>query len=240
MTSAQTIPLSNPIGMVIVDDHDVFREGLRSVVERHGHRIVGQAASVRDACRVLDNLHFDLLVVDLSLPGTSGISLVREMRRQRRPQPILMLTMHARATVAVEAIAAGATGFALKSDSRATLLDAIATVAAGRRYLSPALPAATIESALVEIGRGSAPGPLALLSAREREIFDLLVRGYENHQVAKELCISPKTVETHRAHIFIKLDVHSIADLLRFAFYNQLLHTTSEASTGSDASTNVA
>jgi DNA-binding NarL/FixJ family response regulator len=211
------------IKIVVVEDHEIFRDGLRALIEsRPGYRVVAESDRERDARAVIARVAFDLLITDLSLPGTSGMALVREMRRLRRPEPILLLTMHVSADVAAEALRAGANGYALKCDSRPMLLEAIERVVAGGRYISPSLPSDAVDSFL-QRRRGGITSAMDLLSAREREIFDLFVRGYDNETAATELSISTKTVETHRGHIFSKLRVHSMSDLVRFAFRHQLL-----------------
>ena len=215
--------MTNETRLLLVDDHEVFRTGLATIVESvPGFRVVAEASSVREGLRLIQECAFELLIVDVSLPGTSGLALVREMRRLKRPEPILVLTMHDSAPVAVEAFAAGATSFALKSDSRQLLLEAITRTARGRQHISPSSQA-VVESLLRRNGSGnSGLGALAPLSVREREIFDLFARGFDNAAVARELCISPRTVETHRGHIFVKLNLHSMAELVRFAFQHQL------------------
>jgi DNA-binding NarL/FixJ family response regulator len=212
--------------VMIVDDHEVYREGLRSIVEAHpSYQVVAQAATVREAYTLLDApLELDLLIVDLSMPGSSGMALLRELRRRKRREPVLVLTMHAEADLAAEAFAAGAQGFALKSDRHAELLEAVELVASGKRYVAPTLPLQTIE-AFLRSRRGTlvARGPLGVLSVREREIFGLLASGHSNNEIAAELCVSFKTVDTHRTHIFKKLGLHSIFELLRFAFRHHLV-----------------
>jgi DNA-binding NarL/FixJ family response regulator len=212
--------------VMIVDDHELYREGLRSIVEAHpSYQVVAQAATVREAYALLDSpLELDLLIVDLSMPGSNGMALLRELRRRRRREPVLVLTMHADANLAAEAFAAGAKGFALKSDSRAELLEAIEHVASRQRYVAPTLPLETIEAFLrSRPGPLDAPGPLAVLTVREREIFGLLAGGHSNNEIATELCVSFKTVDTHRTHIFKKLGLHSMFELLRFAFRHHLV-----------------
>jgi DNA-binding NarL/FixJ family response regulator len=218
--------MARTLEIVLVDAHEVFREGMRAIVSTQGHRIVGEADCVRAAGTLIASARFDLLIVDSLLPGASGVSLLRELRRLRRAEPSLVLGSYAHPYAAAEALAAGATGFALKSDSRERLLGAIEDVAERRAYLSPSLPRGSVEALVLPAARGGATlGPLAALSFREREIFGLLARGYDARAVARELCISPKTVDTHRAHIFGKLDLHSLADLVRFAYQNELVHT---------------
>jgi DNA-binding NarL/FixJ family response regulator len=215
----------NSVRVLVVDDHEVFRAGLRTVIEsRDGFAVAAEASTMREACQLLDGTRFDLVVVDLAMPGASGMSLIRELRRLKRPEPILVLTSHGEADVAAEALAAGATGFALKSDRSDALLTAVERVTRGERFISESLPLSTIETFLRRRpGAGETIGPLAVLSPREREVCDMLVRGYNNDAIAAELCISLKTVDSHRTHIFEKLQVHSLFELLRFAFRHRLL-----------------
>lgn len=202
--------------MLVLDDHEIFREGLRTVVEsRNDARVVGEAGTVREAFALLQTLAFDLAIVDLTLPGMPGIALIRELRRRELSQRVLVLTMHADAADAADAFAAGADGFALKSDSRAALWAAIDHVMRGERFVTASLPPGIVEHFLSGSKGGEATGPMGVLSDREREIADMLIRGYDNRAIAQELCISPKTVETHRTHVFSKLRVHTLADLVR-------------------------
>ncbi len=142
-----------------------------------------------------------------------------------------MLSMHSDEAHVAHALAAGAAGYALKDQSADAVIEAIRTVARGQKYLSPRISRFGLDDELHQRGNGSengngkvgAGGPVDALSPREREVFDLLVRGLSNDAVATRLCISVKTVETHRAHILKKLTLHSIADLVRFAARNGLL-----------------
>ena len=208
---------------MIVDDHEIFRDGLRTIIESRGDaRIVAEAATVREAYALLDKVEFDLLVVDLSMPGVNGLSLIRELRRREHRQPILVLTMHSDADVAAEAFAAGASGFALKSDSRAQLLEAVGRVERGERFIAPSIPIEDVDR-FFGGEPAAAIGPLAALTVREREVCDLLLRGYGNDAIADELHVSLKTVDSHRTRIFKKLGFHSIGELLRFGFRNRLV-----------------
>ena len=217
--------------VLVVDDHEIFRDGLRTVIEsRANASVVAEASSVREATALLDTLAFDLVILDLTMPGANGISLVREMRRRGCRQRVLVLTMHADADIVAEAFACGAAGFALKTDSRATLLAAIECVMSGERFVAASLPVEQIDRFLLSRPSAfDASGALAILSAREREIFDLLVRGYGNDAIAVELSIARRTVDTHRTHVFAKLGVHSISELVRFGFRQQFVRESEGA-----------
>jgi DNA-binding NarL/FixJ family response regulator len=211
---------------LLIDDHEAFRLGMRQVIEGNPQRkVVGEAGSVREALRFLESTEIDVVILDVSMPGSSGIVFLHELRRLKRYEKMLVVTMHAHAELAAEAFAAGATGFALKSDSADELRQAIASVEEGQRYVTPRLPLATIESFLKQqAGRSGSLGAVAGLSTRERQILDLLVSDYTQEEIAKELCISPKTVDTHRSAVFRKLHVQSRFALLRFAFRHHLVY----------------
>jgi DNA-binding NarL/FixJ family response regulator len=147
------------------------------------------------------------------------VALVRELKRDNRRRRVVVLTCHQHPDIVCDAFAAGADGYALKQQSREELLAAIFAVAGGNRYVAPAVAAALPADAGKIVPRGA----LGALSAREREVFDLLIRGFGNAEVGKQLYISIKTVETHRARIMRKLDVHNIGELIRLAARQGLL-----------------
>jgi two-component system response regulator NreC len=207
------------IRIVLVDDHQLFRAGLRSLLAAEpAFSVVAEAGDAREACAQVEAVEHDLVVVDVTLPGSNGIALIRELKRRQKRLPVLVLTMHQHADFVVDAFAAGANGYALKLQSEAEIFEAIRATAGGGRYLAPAV-ADLVRSSDIHPQRSL----LSSLSAREREIFDLLVRGYTNADVAKQLFISVKTVETHRTRILRKLDVHNIGDLVRLAARHGLI-----------------
>jgi two-component system response regulator NreC len=216
--------MKSEIRVLTVDDCEVYRQGLRAVVESMtGFRVSAEAEHVRDALAHMQREPFDLVIVNLLLPGMSGLALVREVRRMGGSERILLMTVSADLSVAGEALFAGANAIVLRSDSRTILTTALEHIMNGERFISPALPVSSLEDLARRHTRGVLTGPLAPLSMREREIFELFVRGFDNRAIAKELCISTKTVESHRGHIFQKLNLHSMADLVRFAFSRKLV-----------------
>jgi two-component system response regulator NreC len=216
--------MENETRVLIVDDHEVYREGLRTIVESiAGFRVGAQAQHVRDALWQMQHASFDLVIVNLSLPGVSGLALVREVRRLRGNERIMLTMLNADLALAGEGFFAGINGILLTSDSRTTVTAALRQIMSGECFISPALPVASLEDLTRLRTRGAFSGPLGPLSIREREVFELFVRGFDNRAVAKELCISTKTVESHRGHIFQKLNIHSMADLVRFAFSRSLV-----------------
>jgi DNA-binding NarL/FixJ family response regulator len=201
------------IRVVLVDDHELFCEGMRAVLAGEPDlSLVATAHDAPSARRLLDEQPCEVVVVDVSLPGPAGTDLVRELREEAPERPILMLSMHQYPDVVADAFDSGASGYALKSQSPRELFEAIHAVAAGRRYLAP-----TLEPVAPPSARRPQLGLLRGLSAREREVFDLLVSGHSNQEVSKRLFISVKTVETHRMRIMKKLGVHNIGDLIRIA-----------------------
>jgi len=208
------------IRIVIIDDHPLFRDGLRAVLQLDPTlAVAGDAADTRSGCAAVETIQPDVIVLDVGLPGSSGISAIDELHRLAPRARILMLTMHSAHEFVLQAFAAGAHGYALKDQPPTEVVEAIRTVAAGSRYLAPRLPRGLLEARQGPL-RGSV---LDVLSPREREIFDLVARGFSSQGIASQLFISVKTVETHRAHINRKLGFHSTVDLIRFAARHQLL-----------------
>lgn len=203
--------------IVLLEDHVVVRRAVAALLERAADlKVVGEAGSMREL--LLLECEYDLLICDLGLPGPSGISAIAEVRRRWPKRRILVLTMYTDNFRAAEAFAAGADGYAVKLDDEVTLVEAVQAVMAGQRYLSPRLDRKAIDELLDTIRtRVVGAGPLAILSMREREIFDLMIRGYSCQDIGRLLFISPRTADTHRSHIFEKLGIHSVAELVRFA-----------------------
>ncbi len=203
--------------IAVIDDHVLFRQGLRALFATQPDlAIVVEGADARDVYPLIEAASPDVAVVDVTLRGSSGIAATQEIVRRCPSCKVLVLTMHANEDFAARAFSAGASGYALKDQDALAVLDAIRAVAAGQRYLAPGLPVRVL-------GGPRAAGPLADLSPREREVFDLIVQSQSNRDIAAYLCISIKTVETHRASINRKLGAHSTADLIRIAARHGLI-----------------
>jgi two-component system, NarL family, response regulator NreC len=217
---------ASSINVVLVDDHHLFREGLRALLATADDlRVVGEASTGREAFEMVENLKPDVVTVDVTLPDGDGILATREILRRQPNTRVLMLTMHGNHYYVSQALAAGAKGYALKEQRPTEILEALRTVARGETYVAPQLPQDLALPASGARRANEANSPLDALSPRERDIFDLIVRGYTNTSMAETLQLSVKTIETHRAHINKKLRVHSTGELIRLAALHGLVAT---------------
>jgi DNA-binding NarL/FixJ family response regulator len=206
---------------LIVDDHPVFREGLRAILQREPDcQVVGEAPSAREAFPILDAEHPDVVLLDLVLPGMDGLSATREIKRRSPKSQVVICSMHSRLQDVLDAFAAGATGYVIKNELADQILVAIRAAAKGQRYIASPLASALERSHARKTTGGDV---LAVLSEREREVFRLVIQGLPCAAIAKELCISRKTVDTHRYRINHKLGLRSAVDLIRFAALHELL-----------------
>ena len=215
--------------VVIIDDHTVLRDGLKLLLSRQPDvQVVGEAAGFPEAFELLERTRPDVIMLDMVLDSdTDGVAAAREILRRDPRARILMLTMMDEPAPAAEAFAAGALGYATKNQPSAELATAIRTVAARDRYLSPIISQAEVDRALTT---QTASDPLAVLTAREREVFDLLLLGKTSIEMGRELFISARTVETHRARILHKLGARTTVDLVRLAARLGLLGPVRRAS----------
>ena len=203
--------------IVIVDDHPLFRKGLEDLIHSEGSfAVCGEAGNAAEAMEIIRKLNPDLAIVDLSLPGANGIELIKNVRAEFPKLPILVLSMHDESLYALRALRAGAGGYVMKHEAMANVIHAIHEVFNGRPYLSPAMAAQVITKFAHRNAEGAAD-PVERLSDRELEILELIGKGNEVRQIAKLLHLSPKTVETHRAHIKDKLDLKNSREVARFA-----------------------
>jgi len=202
--------------VMLVEDHAVFRTALRELFAKKepSFEVVAEAATAQEAWRSADQHRPDITIMDLFLRGESGLSATRELCRRHRGAKVLILTAVDNPCFVRESFAAGARGYALKEQTAEDIFGAMRVVAGGMRYLPPRFDPQLIEEGKIDT---ESDGLFGRLSAREREIFDLVVAGHGNQQIANELFISIKTVETHRARINRKLGVHSGVELVRFA-----------------------
>jgi DNA-binding NarL/FixJ family response regulator len=203
--------------IVIVDDHPLFRKGLEQLINSESSfAVCGEADNAGQAMDVIRNLNPDLVIVDLSLPGANGIELIKNIRAEFQALPILVLSMHDESLYALRALRAGADGYVMKHEAMANVIQAIHEVFNGRPYLSPAMAAQVITKFSHRQTEGEVDA-VERLSDRELEILELIGKGNEVREIAKLLHLSPKTVETHRAHIKDKLDLKNSREVARFA-----------------------
>ena len=209
--------------IVLADDHHVVRQGLRALLEGEpGFSVIGEAAEGLAVIEMVERLSPDVLVVDVMMPGLTGLEVARQLR-QRSPQTrVLMLSMYANEAYVMEALRLGASGYVLKGASAAELVQAVREAAAGRRFLSPPLTEHAIE-AYVQKAQAAAPDRYEMLTTREREVLHLAAEGYTHSEVAARLGISPRTAETHRANLMRKLGLKTQTDLVRYAFQRGIL-----------------
>jgi DNA-binding NarL/FixJ family response regulator len=203
--------------IVIVDDHPLFRKGLEELIQSDdSFAVCGEAGNAAEAMDVIRKLNPDMAIVDLSLPGANGIELIKNIRAEFSKLPVLVLSMHDESLYAVRALRAGADGYVMKHEAMANVIQAIREVFNGHPYLSPAMAAQVITKFTHRQAEGETDA-VERLSDRELEILELIGKGHEVRQIAKLLHLSPKTVETHRAHIKDKLDLKNSREVARFA-----------------------
>ena len=202
--------------LLLGDDHTLVRHGLRKILEEQPDwEVVSEVGDGREAVREAVAQKPDVAIIDVAMPLLNGIDATQQIVRRVPDTRVLMLSMHADEAYVMRALQAGATGYMVKDSAGKELLTAVETVSTGRRYFSPAI------EKLVQDENRAAGGGFAdryeTLSAREREIFQLIAEARSNKEVAALLDISPATVETHRARILQKLDVHNIAEVVLYA-----------------------
>ncbi|MFF7056456.1 response regulator [Achromobacter spanius] len=207
------------ITLMLADDHTLLREGLRRLLEQAGDiTVAGEARDGAEALRQLALRPWDLIVLDMSMPGRDGVGLIRQIKTDFPKVPILVLTMHGEQQYAVQAIKAGAAGYLTKDSAADELVQAVHKVAAGGRYLSRSLA----ESIVFE-RHGDVSGlPHLLLSDRELSVFRYLASGMSNSDIARLLCLSIKTVSTYKGRILVKMQLRNQADLVRYAIKHGL------------------
>jgi len=207
------------IRVLIADDHQLVRDGLKGILAAvKGIEVAGEAASGDQALALVRTREFDVALLDLSMPGLSGIDLIKRLRLERPALRILVLSMHGEQQYATRALKAGAAGYLTKDAAADQLVTALRKVAAGGVAISDA----TAARLLVSSRGGDAP-PHTLLSDREFEVFRLLAAGSTPTEIAERLHLSVKTVSTHKAHVQQKLGLASTAELVRYALEHDLL-----------------
>lgn len=207
------------IRLMIADDHTIVRQGLKKLIEEEdGLEVVGEAVDGRDAVSKALDLMPDIIIMDLSMPGLHGLEATRQIIKRLPKAKVLILSMHKNDAYVQQALRAGASGYILKDSASEEVLGAIRSVSRGDSFLSPAISRVVIDDYLRLCAPGGGTRSLYdKLTVREREIFQLLAEGNKNQQIADQLHVSVKTVETHRAHIMDKLNLNNIAELVKYA-----------------------
>jgi DNA-binding NarL/FixJ family response regulator len=215
--------MAKPIRVLVADDHMIVRTGIRHVVESEpDFEVVGEAASGAEALSLATTLHPDVLVLDISMPDRSGLEVAAQLGNQPGSPRVLILSMHDNPEYVLESVRAGAHGYLLKDTAGTELRNAIRAVCRGESYFSP--PVASRLSTAVRSEHDNSRA-VDLLTGREREVLLGVARGHTNKQIAAELGISHRTVETHRESLMRKLQIHSVAELTRFAIETGMMQT---------------
>lgn len=207
------------IRVLLADDHQLVRAGMRALIDGlPGFEVIGEAADGREVLRLARDDGIDLVVIDLSMPGLNGLDATARIVKDHPEIRVVILSMHTSENYVLDALRAGAQGYVIKDSAPEELERALRAVAAGQRYLSPAISRYLLDDYLrLARGGGEPQKAAAQLTPRQREILQLIAEGRSTREIAGRLSISIKTVETHRAQIMERLDVRDVASLTRYA-----------------------
>ena len=221
-------PGGRKIRILLADDHAVLRAGLRALLNSEDDmEVVGEAGDGQETIERARALRPDVIVMDIAMPGVSGLEATRRIVKEGLPCKILILTMHAEARYLLPVVEAGGSGYVLKSGADRELIEAIRTVSRGEVFLYPAATKMLLESYLERVRQGQERDSYDGLTEREREVLKLIAEGFSGTEIAERLVISPKTVDTYRERIMSKLNLHHRHELVKYALRKGLL--TAEA-----------
>jgi len=214
----------NPVRILVVDDHELIRRGIRALIETHeGWQVVAEADNGRDAVQLAERIRPEVVVMDISMPGLNGLDATRQIVRSHPETQVLVLSMHDSERLIRDVLSSGARGYILKSDAGRDLLVATESLLAGKPFFTPKVSEVVLSAYLRRAEAQRDPvSAEAALTTREREILQLLAEGKSNKEIGAALDISTRTVETHRRNLMSKLNLHSIADVVRYALQRQL------------------
>jgi len=202
-----------PIGIVIADDHSIFRQGLRFLMESDGFTVLGEASNGHEAVNLTEKFRPDVVIMDFSMPRLNGLDASREIRRISPRSKVILLTAHREEQYVLEALSVGIKGYVLKSEGAKAIREAIQAVTQGNAYLSPGIARFAIDSF---VGK-CADGPVEVLSPRELQVLQLIAESHTTKEIAEQLNLTVKTAESCRTALMNKLDIHETASLVRYA-----------------------
>lgn len=204
--------MEKSIRVVLADDHALVRQGLKSLLEREGFQVVAEASDGHEALQLVRSLRPDIVILDISMPVLNGLDAAREISRSSPNTKTILLTQHDEEQYLSDALEAGVKGYVLKSQVASDLIHALRQISRGEVYLSP-----RVSSAVMEAFRFRSEKPRDPLTARERQVLQLIAEGKSTKDVAAVLGISVKTAESHRTRLMHKLDIHETASLVLYA-----------------------
>jgi two-component system response regulator NreC len=207
-----------PPRILLADDHLIVRQGLRALLERDGLEVIGEAADGHEAVRLADDLHPDVAILDFAMPLLNGLDAAKEIRRRSPKTRTILLTVHTEDHYVLEALQAGVSGYVVKTQAAADLVQAIHEVCRKATYLSPAVSRSIVDAYLSKTA-----SPAEVLSSRERQVLQLVAEGKTTKEIATLLGVSPKTADSHRTRIMRKLEIHDTAGLVRYAIRRGLI-----------------
>lgn len=206
------------VRVLIADDHEMFRQGLRVLLEEEGFQFVAEASNGREAVQLCQQHHPEVAILDIAMPLLNGIFAAREIIKSNPRTKVVLLTQHTEDQMVLESLRAGVTGYVLKTRATSELVHALRAVCRGEMYLTQSISRTVVQAFLT---KDSLPG--RPLSDRERQVLQLVAEGKTNKEVASLLGISVNTAESHRTNLMEKLDIHDTAGLVRYALRNGVI-----------------
>ena len=211
--------------VLLADDHGIVRRGLRSLLEVHPDiKVVGEAADGLEALRLCEDQKPDVVVLDIGMPKLNGIEVAARVQKLPSPPHVIILSMHADESYIIRALAAGARAYLLKDATDEDLMPALRAAAAGKPFFSPSVTAVLVEDYVGQLRSRGLTDSFHLLTDREREVLQLLAEGRSNKEVATLLDVGLSTVETHRANLMQKLNLHNTAEIVLYAVRKGIIH----------------
>ncbi|MBW1838294.1 MAG: response regulator transcription factor [Deltaproteobacteria bacterium] len=212
------------IKVVVADDHTILRQGIKALLDNLEEiEVVGEAKDGREAIKAIEELSPDVILMDIAMPGLNGLEATRRIKKKFPKTKVVVLTMHTNEEYIFQILNAGADGYLVKETAFQDLISAINSVHRGEAFMSPSI-SKKVMTDYIQRAQGEERVGFDTLTTREREILQLVAEGNSNKKIAEVLFISPKTVETHRAHIMDKLNIHDRAGLIKYAIRKGMIN----------------